>query len=258
VPIGVSTGNAGECSAGTIGARVKSGSNVYALSNNHVYALENKAKIGSQVLQPGRYDAGCAADQANVIGTLASFVPITFSTSASNTVDAAIAVSDVTKLGNATPSNGYGTPTSATATAAVGLAVQKYGRTSSLTKGTITGIDATILIEYGAGKARFVHQIVVQSPKPFIKPGDSGSLLVNNTLNPVGLLFAGNSSGTYAVANRIQDVLGEEDGRACLLVLVERRSSELERRLPPKLDGYPVVVRESGSLTAFGRGDRPT
>ena len=47
VPIGVSTGNEGECSAGTIGARVKTGSDVYALSNNHVYALENFAKIGS-------------------------------------------------------------------------------------------------------------------------------------------------------------------------------------------------------------------
>ena len=50
VPIGISTGNAGECSAGTIGARVKDGSgHVFALSNNHVYALENKAPLGSQV-----------------------------------------------------------------------------------------------------------------------------------------------------------------------------------------------------------------
>src|SRR5918995_304891 len=46
VPIGVSTGNVGECSAGTIGARVRSGANVYALSNNHVYARENAAPIG--------------------------------------------------------------------------------------------------------------------------------------------------------------------------------------------------------------------
>ena len=39
VPIGVSTGNEGECSAGTIGARVKGNGKVFALSNNHVYAL---------------------------------------------------------------------------------------------------------------------------------------------------------------------------------------------------------------------------
>src|SRR6266540_474005 len=70
VPIGVSTGNANECSAGTIGARVKSGTEVYALSNNHIYALENGAAIGSDIVQPGRYDTGCVLDAANVIGQL--------------------------------------------------------------------------------------------------------------------------------------------------------------------------------------------
>src|SRR3954462_10802618 len=35
VPIGISTGNQGECLAGTIGARVKAGTKLYALSNNH-------------------------------------------------------------------------------------------------------------------------------------------------------------------------------------------------------------------------------
>jgi hypothetical protein len=206
VPIGVSTGNVGECSAGTIGARVRSGANVYALSNNHVYARENAAPIGSQVLQPGRFDTGCAVDPADVIGTLSSFVPISFS--GNNTVDAAIASTTTANVGNATPSNGYGTPTSATTAAAVNMAVQKYGRTSSLTKGTITMVNATVDVGYGAGTARFVNQIVVQSNKPFIKPGDSGSLLVTNPgRSPVGLLFAGNQNGSFAVANRIQDVL---------------------------------------------------
>ena len=52
VSIGTSTGNEGECSAGTIGARVTDGIKVYALSNNHVYASENAAPIGSNVLSP--------------------------------------------------------------------------------------------------------------------------------------------------------------------------------------------------------------
>jgi len=208
VPIGVSTGNEGECSAGTIGCRVSKGGGVYALSNNHVYALENNASAGSRVLQPGRYDVGCAIKVADVIGTLAAFQTITFSTSASNTIDAAIALSSTADLGNATPSNGYGTPSSTTVQAALNMAVQKYGRTTSLTKGTITGINATVNVGYSAGTARFVNQIVVQSRGAFIKAGDSGSLLVTNPgRDPVGLLFAGNSSGTYAVANQIADVL---------------------------------------------------
>jgi len=212
VPIGVSTGNEGEISSGTIGCRVTDGTNVYALSNNHVYALENDAPIGSKVLQPGRYDtAGYVYNPNNVIGTLSAFVPIVFSTSASNTIDAAIALSSTANLGNATPSNGYGTPKSTTVSvwASVGMPVQKYGRTTALTKGKIYAINATVNVDYSSGTARLVNQIWVYSNKPFIKAGDSGSLLVTDPgKNPVGLLFAGDSSGKYAIANRIDLVLG--------------------------------------------------
>ncbi len=219
VPIGVSTGNEGQCSAGTIGARVKGGVDVYALSNNHVYALENTAPIGSRVLQPGLYDTGCTFDPNNVTGTLFAFQPINFNctcflfcvcdSTKDNTIDAAIALSSTASLGNATPPGGYGTPNSTTLSASLGQIVQKYGRTTSLTIGQVTGINATILVSYSSGVAEFINQIVVQSNKPFIKPGDSGSLLVSDdaSANPVGLLFAGNNSGNYAIANHIDSVL---------------------------------------------------
>ncbi len=209
VPIGVSTGNKGECSAGTIGCRVTDGDNVYALSNNHVYALENDAPLDSVVLQPGLYDTDCVYSENNVIGTLSAFVPISFDGS-NNYVDAAIAVSTTDDLGNATPSDGYGTPSSETATAYVGLEVQKYGRTTGLTSGEITGINAIVKVGYSSGTARFVNQIIVEARRPFIKAGDSGSLLVTQSgNNPVGLLFAGgNVNGKLAVANPIEDVLG--------------------------------------------------
>jgi hypothetical protein len=207
VPIGVSTGNATSISAGTISCRVKDGSGVYALSNNHVYALENSAPLGSEVLQPGRYDGGIPG--TDHLGYLTQFIPIVFSTSASNMVDAALATTTTSLLGNATPADGYGTPSSTTEAPQLNQAVQKYGRTTSLTKGTVTGVNATINIGYSSGTARFVHQVIVQSKSPFIKAGDSGSLLVTNDGNarPVGLLFAGNNSGNYAVANDIGDVL---------------------------------------------------
>jgi hypothetical protein len=214
VPIGVSTGNEGECSAGTIGARVKDAAgNVYALSNNHIYALENSAADESDVLSPGLFDTGCAFDPNNVIGTLFAFEPIVFSTSANNTIDAAIALSSTANLGNATPPDGYGWPKSTTVSAAVGQAVQKYGRTSSLTTATITAISATVNVGYDSGTARFVNQIIVESSKkPFIKAGDSGSVAVTDPgRNPVALLFAGNTSGKLAVANDIATVLAHFD-----------------------------------------------
>ncbi len=218
IPIGVSTGNINECSAGTIGARVTDGSAFYALSNNHVYARENAATAnvsgvtGEGVVQPGRFDVNCDINSGDVIGTLDDFEPIEFSTSANNTIDAAIALlSPSNVLGNGTPADGYGVPKSATVAAAVGQAVQKYGRTTSLTKGQVTDFNAAIKVGYPSGTARFVGQIVVQSKKPFLKSGDSGSLLVvdggTHDLKPVGLMFAANRSGKFAVANPIDPVL---------------------------------------------------
>lgn len=208
VPIGVSTGNAGSCSAGTIGARVKDASgNVLALSNNHVYALENAAAPGSEVLQPGLYDTGCAYNPNNVLGNLSAYVPIVFSTSASNEIDAAIASSTTGNLGNSTPPNGYGTPRNGTVAPTLNQAVQKYGRTTSLTKGRIVGVNATIDVRYSSGTARFVHQIVILGSKPFLRPGDSGAVVVTDPgRNPVGLAFAASSNG-YAFANEIDRVL---------------------------------------------------
>lgn len=208
VPIGVSTGNALECAAGTIGGRVKDGAgNVYALSNNHVYARQNSAAIGEEVLQPGRYDTNCVYDANNHLGNLSAFVPILFG-GADNHVDAAIASSTTALLGNSTPSNGYGTPKSTAVTAFVGQRVQKYGRTSSLTKGQVTAINLIVNVGYSGGTARFVDQIRVDANKPFLKSGDSGSLLVSEPgADPVGLLFAATIDGKIAIANKIGRVL---------------------------------------------------
>ena len=170
VPIGVSTGNQGECSAGTIGARVKSGSTTYALSNNHVYGLENSAPLGSNVLQPGRYDLNCASGSNALLGKLSKFVKITFSTSASNKVDAAIAAASTSNLARSTPSDGYGTPRASIVAAALNQTVQKYGRTTGLTTGKVVGLNATVNVGYSHGTARFVGQIIIRgtanSPRP--------------------------------------------------------------------------------------------
>jgi hypothetical protein len=208
VPIGISTGNQGECLAGTIGARVKVGTKLYALSNNHVYALENRAAIGTNVLQPGRFDLNCAKGTADVIGKLSKFVRISFAAGTKNRVDAAIASVTSGNLRRNTPSDGYGTPRATTATAALNQKVQKYGRTTGLTSGTVVGINATVDVEYSNGNvARFVGQIVIQKPSgKFSKAGDSGSLIVDTNRHPVGLLFAGADDGT-TFANPIGAVL---------------------------------------------------
>ncbi len=229
-PIGVSTGSERliiyrrqlYCTAGTIGARVTDGTNVYALSNAHVYALQGSdtqgpvqtGVNGDRALQPGRVDMtdqACGSQHeidTAVIGTLWSYVPIVVSRKASNTVDAAIARVSVNDVGTATPADGYGVPSRTTVLPTLGLPVQKYGRTTGLTAGTVTGVNATVMITYDTGQARFVQQVIIQgSSGPFSAAGDSGSLIVSQNGNfPVGLLFAGSSSTT--IGNRIDLVLG--------------------------------------------------
>jgi len=201
--IGVSTGNVGECSAGTIGCRLTGG---YALSNNHVFALEGKADVGSVILQPGLYDTRCGYDLANYLGTLHMAVPITFTDTASNEVDAAVAVVGES-VGQSTPPGGYGIPKQQPVDATLNMQVQKYGRTTKLTTGRVRGLNATIRVQYDAGVARFINQIMIGGGG-FSGAGDSGSLIVTQaTCNPVGLLFAGGSGATFA--NPILRVLEE-------------------------------------------------
>ena len=203
VPIGVSTGHP-DITAGTIGCRVQDASgNVYALSNNHVYANSNDANIGDNELQPGPYDGG--QDPADAIGTLFDFEPILFDGS-NNYMDAAIASTTTSMVSFATPSDGYGTPSSTPASASIGLNVQKFGRTTHWTHGEVSEINVTVDVCYESRGpfrcvklARFVDQFTI-TPGTFSDGGDSGSLIVTDDANknPVGLLFAGSDTRTIA------------------------------------------------------------
>ena len=227
VPIGVSTGHP-DITAGTIGCRVTDGTDVYALSNNHVYAVQNNASIGDSVIQPGAYDGGTLPE--DFLGTLFDFQPINFS-GGNNTIDAAIA--STAYLGISTPSDGYGTPGSEifgdnnhdgffdNKNDLLNLNVQKFGRTTKLTHGTITGINATVNVCYASSGpfctklATFVDQLVI-TPGGFSAGGDSGSLIAAeggaDDKKPVGLLFAGSS--TQTIANRI-DLVFDRFGVTC-------------------------------------------
>jgi hypothetical protein len=140
---------------------------VYILSNNHVLANSNGASIGDPEYQPGPFDGGTSADQ---IATLSDFQIISFAANGSNTIDAAIALATTAVLDNATPSDvGYGMPSSQIygdadgdgffddRNALLGLNVQKFGRTTRLLHGPITGVNATVTICYAVSGIH-VHQ----------------------------------------------------------------------------------------------------
>lgn len=205
VPIGVSAGHT-NITAGTIGCRVQIGCHSYALSNNHVFADEGAAAIGDDVIQPGPVDGGSAP--GDVIGQLYDYEPIIFSTSAYNTIDAAIVDIEFGSVGTATLPDGYGQPRTNPIDAVPGMNVMKSGRTTGFTRASVDAISAVVSVGYDTGTARFVNQIIIK-PGTFSDGGDSGSLIVvdggPNDRRPVGLLFAG--SNALTVANPIQPVL---------------------------------------------------
>ena len=218
IQLGTSGGNIkdiskGFCYGGTLGALVKDASgNQYILSNNHVLARTNAAALGEDIIQPGLIDQSpaCFKDSTDIVANLSNFISINFrkGTMRANAVDAAIAQ---VRVGNVDPTGfiiDIGTLSSDTVAPSLSMSVKKSGRTTGLTYGDITAVNATIDVSYGSGKtARFTNQIVV-GPGSFIAAGDSGSLMVENVdTDPraVGLLFAGGS--TTAIANPIGDVL---------------------------------------------------
>lgn len=218
---GVSIGHY-QITAGTFGCLVQRNGQVFILSNNHVLANSNNARVGDAILQPGPHDGGTSADQ---IATLEQFIPVGFGLSlgcgcspfallmrllgiakpvinepGNNTVDCAIARPLSADLVDPDILN-IGIPTGV-AVATLGTPVQKSGRTTGLTTDQITQIDVTVTVNYGGQIAVFTNQLMAGAMS---QGGDSGSAVLDMERQVVGLLFAG--STTTTIMNPIQLVL---------------------------------------------------
>ncbi len=234
VPPGVSVGHY-RTTTGTFGCLVRREGKTYMLSNNHILAATNNGHEGDPILQPGPVDGSTARD---VVAYLAEYIPLDFGTAEPqcpianwaakllnyvagafrsnhrlravkttpgvNSVDAALASpvspgllsSEILSIGRPT---GIGP-------ASLGTHIQKMGRTTGHTRGTITQIDATVQIDYHGPTARFSGQLIAG---PMSQPGDSGSAVLDANRRVVGLLFAGSDGAT--VINPIDDVLSALD-----------------------------------------------
>lgn len=183
--------------AGTLGAVVARRTDQVhlLLSNNHVLANENKGKAGDAILQAGKFDGGTEPDDR--VATLESFVRLR--KTGSNLVDSAVAkladgiefdAKAINRLGKLT---GIGSEL-----LDEGTEVAKLGRTTGLTRGTITAFELdNVIVQFGLGLLRFDNQFEVEGAgdQPFSRGGDSGSLVVDSDRRAVGLLFAGGNVG---------------------------------------------------------------
>lgn len=209
-PGGFSVGHT-RVTAGTFGCLVSFrggplAGRAFILSNNHVLANCNDAAIDDPIVQPGRADGGSAS--ADVVAQLARWVPL--QPDAENYVDAAIAEvrgghegwSDFV----ATYVEGIGVPSRTSREPAVGMAVEKSGRTTAHTRGSVQQVGVTTRVDFSPAFPKplvFRDQMFLSAMS---EPGDSGSVIFcEGTREAVGLLFAG--SDTVTVANRINLVI---------------------------------------------------
>lgn len=218
IPPGVSIGNA-EITAGTssflvkaqgsqnygsthkgeiVSGKVESGM-IYSLSNAHVYCSNPAKDISAQrrkIVQPGKIDD--VNWENNIVGELCKMVLI--QPEKPNWVDCALCKPDNEKdfipqiLEIGIP-KGVKEPE-------MDIRVVKSGRSTELTSGIITDINASVRVNYGQFSATFKEQILLSRMSA---GGDSGSAIVSEDGYAIGLLFAGSESIT--VANPIGNVL---------------------------------------------------
>jgi len=266
--------NASFCCTGTLGSLVKDTSGkLYILSNNHVLARSNAGKAGELIMQRGYVDTApvCSTTGTINVANLTKFVTLNFA-GGNNTVDAAIAkiISGQVKTDGTILE--IGTVSATTVSPTVGLKVEKSGRTTAMTKGSIGAVNVTVSVTgYGAcgtgtSTAKFINQFQINS-STFSSGGDSGSLIVTQPAtgkkpNPVGLLFAGSSTST--IGNPISSVLsslGVSFVGTTAEALVEtpadpeiQRVSQVKDRYDDYLLNLPGVVGHGVALSQDGSG----
>jgi hypothetical protein len=206
----------------------------FILSNNHVLANVNRAKIGDPIYQPGPYDGGCEED---TVALLHDFIPIrclddqeNSSCKIANTIAsilnrlAAIAGSKtILSAKKSVPINivdcaiammcnpeeaenkilYHGIPGIFTEIP-VGERVKMCGRTTGLSSGEFVVDNATVRVNMGGGRIDIFEDQMTFDMKS--QGGDSGSIIMREHDNAVvSLLFAG--SDRYTIGNKIFNVL---------------------------------------------------
>jgi hypothetical protein len=227
---------------GTLGFFVRDdAAELYLVSNNHVIGGSSDKSavakfIGTSVVQPGTLDlteielslmpSEPTLEKQLKIAEVSGIVPLQFRTPNAipiNKVDAALAklvppgrtrdeLNRSTFLGGIRGTAAFQVDPNAPNRVTGDSRVYKAGRTTGATEGIVTSIGAVVTIEYSKGNSAFFNgQIVIEptrdNTRPFSKPGDSGSGVLNARHELVGQLFAGSTFQT--LVNPIELVLAE-------------------------------------------------
>lgn len=213
----ISLGN--DRAAGTLGALVRDRATgaLMGLTCNHVTGGCNNTPVGMPVVTPAVLDVTAQTEAIRMIGRHARVLPLRQGQAHVVTdANTDVAVFDIVDPGAVTSrqSDLYDTPQTV-ADPEVGLAVEKVGRTTGRTEGTLrNALETDLLIPYKhtthlapdkqvtfQGVCYFADIKVVRGASgDFAKPGDSGSLVVTRGPGPqraVGLLIGAGARTGY-------------------------------------------------------------
>lgn len=210
VECGYSIGPIGQFIHGTLGCLVKNNKEkaVYILSASHVLNPCENVGFGTPIVQPGVLDGGKL--RRDVIANFIRSVPIKYMSLFSkpvNFVDAAIAkVSDISSVSTTVAI--VKRDVKKMGSAKIGDKVFKVGRSTEYAEGHITEINITHIINSFGKKALFKEQIASDIKSDH---GDSGSILFNMNMNPLGMLMGKSESQVYSVFNDIKNVTSSLD-----------------------------------------------
>jgi hypothetical protein len=177
----------------------------YVLSNSHVLALDGLASQGDAVVQPGPGDA--MGDTDDKIAELAGWVDFDFDTPGfPNKVDAAIA--RVTRASSVTRKIRVinQVPMRLSSVVKAGMLVHKVGRTTDDFGGKVLCASAKVWVEHRKTPTKslfagFDDQVLCER---YASPGDSGSAVLNEDNEVIGLHASGTAS--TCTFNKIDNV----------------------------------------------------
>lgn len=212
----VSVGNNRE--AGTLGCLVKNAQGeLLGLTNNHVSAACSYAPIGLPVLAPGILDVAPGNPYPFTLGVHQETLPMLFGDPSgvdhTQNSDAALIRITAIDMISSMQRTVYDTPSSV-ADLATGMSVEKVGRTTGHTRGTILGeLVGVIPVNYVANQYGFTGAAYFEKVymahgigDVFSDAGDSGSLVTHEDASgqrhAVGIVFAGLIDGSAAGGKR--------------------------------------------------------
>ena len=199
--------------AGTLGAKVwdKDTGQPYILSNAHVvFPFYLGAKIGDEAWQPGRIDRGSNKDK---IGILEKYAPIKPLPVKNNLADAALVkIEDKDVLNEQI---GLGKMGIKVVRVKINDELIKSSRTSGVNEGRViaTNVLSRVRFNWRDSEGKIIKRIIYftdqvftsQNPNPFVRGGDSGSVVyLKKTKQPCALIFAG--SPRVGVMNNLDNV----------------------------------------------------